>query len=257
MNRTASQRETIGETEDEAERKRQELLQLQKRSRLARLAEKRDPNALADIKRNSGETSDLPLGMALTERSNRLLKLEKQKKKALHESENLRQQLKDMKSKNDTLDRQLSKERLDRSKSKSKQSSPVKTPRKTPEKQPQPVQQNIDDQLIKKIESLQGHIKDAYRQSSLDKHKKDKECEKLRENLWMAKAEEEGLKRRLDKAERQLAEERELADEAEKLRRMQERSPQHLRHASADEGTDDDLSVGHILLSQKKRRRED
>lgn len=243
MQRKSSQEITTRETEEEAELKRQELLQLQKRSRLARLAEKRDPNSLGNSKKSSGGVDDLPLGMALTERSHKLLMLEKQKKKAQQESDSLRQKLKDMKRQNETLDRQLSKERLERSKSRSKPSSAVKPVPKTPEKKPSPVQSKPDDELVRRIESLQSHIRQAYRQSSLDKQKKARECEKLRETLWMSKAEEEGLRRRLEKTQKQLDEERQIAEEAERLRRMQEQSGRHLKQASAEEGSDEDLSV--------------
>ena len=217
------------EGEEEAEKKRQHLLELQRMSRRARLMERKDlHHDGSSIKKSDSPQDNLPLGMALTERSHKLRQLEQQKKKAEQEADDLRKKLEQMRRLNELKQREASKEAVPRSKSRPKPTTPTKTDTEEAaklSKNTKKPKEDPDQALIKTISSLQYQLREAYEKGSIEKQKREKTNEHLREELWMAKAEEEGLKRRLKRAEDDLLAERQASKELKE---------DLLRHSSPD-----------------------
>lgn len=213
------------ETEEEAEKKRQELLDLQRQSRRARLMERKDGNQNSSNNNKSKTPQDiLPFGMALTERSHKLRKMEKEKKMAETEASQLRKQLEELKKLNDQKERNFSKERLAKSKSRPRQPEEPKPELIKPKNDKDPKDKK-EETLLKAIVTLQTHLKDSHQKRSVEKLQRDRTNEKLREELWLAKAEEEGLRRRLQRTEEEL--------EAERIASMQ-LSEGLMKHSSPD-----------------------
>lgn len=244
------------ETEEEAEMKRQKLLELQRQSRRTRLADRKDiANDSSPLKKSKTPQDVLPIGMTITERSHRLNEMEKKKKLAEKEASELRKQLEELRKKNEAKERrEFSKEKMTKSKSQTRQPLVAKVEPESNEK-PKTPNKSKEDDLLKTISSLQSHLKDSHQKRSVEKLQRDRTNEKLREELWLAKAEEEGLRRRLQRAEEEL--------EAERNNSLQTRND-HLKHSSPDRSSKgrspdsdhiDDSEVGFCYKSEEEESR--